>query len=121
MKSCPKCNKLPNLVTLPPIDKLSLKLDIYLIPLLVVHVRFADPVLAIDEGLLGHDVLLQFEQGSASTIVKLKSVSNEVESRRGKKVLKWSCGQSYQHFMLVNFDFRVIITSKLHIIMTLES
>ena len=32
-----------------------------------------------------------------------------------------TCGQSYNHVTLVNYDSRVVITSKLLILMTLES
>ena len=31
------------------------------------------------------------------------------------------CGQSYKHFMLVNYDSRVVVTSKLLICTTLDS
>ena len=27
---------------------------------------------------------------------------------------KWACGQSYKQFTLVNYDSRVVLTSKLH-------
>ena len=36
-------------------------------------------------------------------------------------ILVPSKGQSYKHFMLVNYDSRAVITSKLLIFMTLES
>ena len=39
----------------------------------------------------------------------------------GKIPLNTVCGQSYKHFKLVNYDSKLVITSKLLILITLES
>ena len=54
-----------------------------------------------------------FEAAAVVAVVNVR-----LEAREGSA--KFS-GQSYKHFMLVNYDSRVVITSKLLILTTLET